>query len=82
MKPAISIRSRRIIPRPKIDGQRTFIRRRRFFSIRPIIRWYAVVNPKTLARERKIGPAYEETTEMGPLVNAEHFAFVNGWIEK
>jgi len=35
-----------------------------------------------LARERKIGPAYEESTEMGPLVNAEHYEFVNGWIEK
>jgi malonate-semialdehyde dehydrogenase (acetylating)/methylmalonate-semialdehyde dehydrogenase len=35
-----------------------------------------------LAKERKIGPAYDETTEMGPLVNAEHFAFVNEWIEK
>ncbi|MDX2343603.1 MAG: CoA-acylating methylmalonate-semialdehyde dehydrogenase [Acidimicrobiia bacterium] len=35
-----------------------------------------------LAQERTIGPAYEETTDMGPLVNAEHFAFVNEWIEK
>ena len=35
-----------------------------------------------LARDRKIGPAYDETTEMGPLVNAEHMAFVNDWIEK
>jgi len=35
-----------------------------------------------LARDRKIGPAYDETTEMGPLVNAEHFAFVNNWIER
>jgi malonate-semialdehyde dehydrogenase (acetylating)/methylmalonate-semialdehyde dehydrogenase len=35
-----------------------------------------------LAREQKIGPAYEESTDMGPLVNAEHYEFVNGWIEK
>ena len=35
-----------------------------------------------LAQERKLGPAYDETTDMGPLVNAEHFAFVNNWIEK
>lgn len=35
-----------------------------------------------LAQERKLGPAYDETTDMGPLVNAEHFAFVEGWIEK
>ena len=35
-----------------------------------------------LAKERKIGPAYEEGTEMGPLVNAEHLEFVHGWIDK
>ncbi len=35
-----------------------------------------------LAQERTIGPAYEETTDMGPLVNAEHKEFVTGWIEK
>ena len=35
-----------------------------------------------LAKDLKIGPAYDESTEMGPLVNAEHFAFVNGWIDK
>jgi len=35
-----------------------------------------------LAQQRTIGPAYEEKTDMGPLVNAEHLAFVNGWIEK
>ena len=45
---------RRIIPKPKINGQRTFVRRRLPFSRRPIIRWYAIINPKTLARERKI----------------------------
>jgi malonate-semialdehyde dehydrogenase (acetylating)/methylmalonate-semialdehyde dehydrogenase len=30
-----------------------------------------------LAKERKIGPAYDESTDMGPLVNAEHYEFVN-----
>ncbi len=35
-----------------------------------------------LASGLKIGPSYDETSEMGPLVNAEHMAFVNGWIEK
>jgi malonate-semialdehyde dehydrogenase (acetylating)/methylmalonate-semialdehyde dehydrogenase len=35
-----------------------------------------------LAKELRIGPAYEESTEMGPLVNAEHYEFVANWIEK
>ncbi len=35
-----------------------------------------------LAQERKLGPAYEETSDMGPLVNAEHREFVSGWIDK
>lgn len=35
-----------------------------------------------LARQRKIGPAWEESTEMGPLVNREHLEFVTGWIGK
>jgi malonate-semialdehyde dehydrogenase (acetylating)/methylmalonate-semialdehyde dehydrogenase len=35
-----------------------------------------------LAQERKIGPAYEEATDMGPLVNAEHKQFVTDWIAK
>jgi malonate-semialdehyde dehydrogenase (acetylating)/methylmalonate-semialdehyde dehydrogenase len=35
-----------------------------------------------LAQQRKIGPAWEESTEMGPLVNEEHRAFVTDWIEK
>ncbi len=34
-----------------------------------------------LASTRKIGPAYDESTEMGPLVNAEHLAFVNNWVD-
>jgi malonate-semialdehyde dehydrogenase (acetylating)/methylmalonate-semialdehyde dehydrogenase len=35
-----------------------------------------------LAAKRKMGPAWEETTELGPLVDAEHLRFVTGWIEK
>ena len=31
---------------------------------------------------RKIGPAYEESTELGPLVNAGHKDFVMNWIDK
>ncbi|MCU0281197.1 MAG: CoA-acylating methylmalonate-semialdehyde dehydrogenase [Acidimicrobiia bacterium] len=37
---------------------------------------------KELAAKRKMGPAWEESTELGPLVDAEHKAFVAGWIEK
>ena len=35
-----------------------------------------------LAKARKIGPAYEESTELGPLVNAGHKDFVLNWIDK
>jgi malonate-semialdehyde dehydrogenase (acetylating) / methylmalonate-semialdehyde dehydrogenase len=35
-----------------------------------------------LARDRKIGPAYEEDTDMGPLVNEGHKEFVLKWIDK
>lgn len=35
-----------------------------------------------LAQERKIGPAFEEDTEMGPLVNEGHKDFVVKWIEQ
>jgi len=35
-----------------------------------------------LAEDRKMGPAWEESTELGPLVNKEHQDFVAGWIEK
>jgi branched-chain amino acid transport system permease protein len=45
---------KRIISKPSIDGQRTFVRRRLPFSKKPIIKWYAVINPKNLIRERKI----------------------------
>jgi len=36
----------------------------------------------TIASERKIGPAWEESTELGPLVTSDHYDFVTGWIEK
>jgi len=35
-----------------------------------------------LAKDRKIGPAYEEDTDMGPLVNEGHKEFVLKWIDK
>jgi malonate-semialdehyde dehydrogenase (acetylating)/methylmalonate-semialdehyde dehydrogenase len=35
-----------------------------------------------LASQRHLGPAWAETTELGPLVNAEHKAFVTSWIDK
>ena len=34
------------------------------------------------AKERKIGPAYDKTSELGPLVTDQHRKFVTGWIEK
>ena len=35
-----------------------------------------------LAGDRRMGPAWEEGTELGPLVNEEHREFVTDWIEK
>jgi len=37
---------------------------------------------KKLMSELRVGPAYEKSSQMGPVVNAEHFAFVTNWIEK
>jgi len=34
------------------------------------------------AKELKVGPAYDKSTGMGPLVTAEHKKSVTGWIEK
>ncbi|HOL73196.1 MAG TPA: CoA-acylating methylmalonate-semialdehyde dehydrogenase [Bryobacteraceae bacterium] len=34
------------------------------------------------ARERKIGPAYDKTSELGPLVTEGHRKFVTDWIAK
>lgn len=33
-------------------------------------------------KQKKIGPAYDKTTDLGPLVTAEHRKFVTDWIEK
>jgi malonate-semialdehyde dehydrogenase (acetylating)/methylmalonate-semialdehyde dehydrogenase len=35
-----------------------------------------------LAEGRKMGPAWEAGTELGPLVNEEHLGFVTDWIER
>ena len=35
-----------------------------------------------LAGDRRMGPAWEEGTELGPLVNEEHRQFVTDWIQK
>jgi malonate-semialdehyde dehydrogenase (acetylating)/methylmalonate-semialdehyde dehydrogenase len=37
---------------------------------------------KKMMAELKVGPAYEKSSQMGPVVNAEHQAFVTNWIEK
>jgi malonate-semialdehyde dehydrogenase (acetylating)/methylmalonate-semialdehyde dehydrogenase len=37
---------------------------------------------KDLAVTRQMGPAWEESTELGPLVNQEHYEYVSGWIDK
>jgi malonate-semialdehyde dehydrogenase (acetylating)/methylmalonate-semialdehyde dehydrogenase len=34
------------------------------------------------AKERKIGPAYDRTSELGPVVTDRHRKSVSGWIEK
>jgi malonate-semialdehyde dehydrogenase (acetylating)/methylmalonate-semialdehyde dehydrogenase len=35
-----------------------------------------------LASERRMGPAWEEETELGPVVNQEHYDYVSRWIDK
>jgi malonate-semialdehyde dehydrogenase (acetylating) / methylmalonate-semialdehyde dehydrogenase len=35
-----------------------------------------------LAKEIKMGPAWEPETQLGPVCTAEHLEFVTGWIEK
>ncbi len=37
---------------------------------------------KKFMSELKVGPAYEKWSQMGPVVNAEHRAFVSNWIAK
>jgi len=34
------------------------------------------------AKALKVGPAYDKATALGPVVNAEHQKFVEGWIQK
>lgn len=34
------------------------------------------------ARELKVGPAYDKSTGLGPVINARHKAFVADWIDK
>jgi malonate-semialdehyde dehydrogenase (acetylating)/methylmalonate-semialdehyde dehydrogenase len=36
----------------------------------------------TMMKELKIGPAYDKTSQLGPLVNAEHRQSVINWIQK
>ena len=36
---------------------------------------------KKYVSEMKLGPAYEKTTDMGPVVNQGHLEFVENWIE-
>jgi malonate-semialdehyde dehydrogenase (acetylating)/methylmalonate-semialdehyde dehydrogenase len=35
-----------------------------------------------MMRELKIGPAYDKTSQLGPVVNAEHRASIEAWIQK
>ncbi|HTZ52841.1 MAG TPA: aldehyde dehydrogenase family protein, partial [Spirochaetia bacterium] len=37
---------------------------------------------KKMMSELKVGPAYEKTTQLGPVVNAEHRESIVKWIEK
>jgi malonate-semialdehyde dehydrogenase (acetylating)/methylmalonate-semialdehyde dehydrogenase len=41
-----------------------------------------IARVRELAAGLKLGPAYEQSTELGPLINAGHRAFVLDWIEK
>jgi len=41
-----------------------------------------VASLKKLMSELRVGPAYEKSSQMGPLVNAEHRRFVSDWIAK
>jgi malonate-semialdehyde dehydrogenase (acetylating)/methylmalonate-semialdehyde dehydrogenase len=37
---------------------------------------------KKFLSELKVGPAYDKSSQMGPVVNEEHLRFICGWIEK
>ncbi|MCL2863969.1 MAG: CoA-acylating methylmalonate-semialdehyde dehydrogenase [Lachnospiraceae bacterium] len=41
-----------------------------------------VVKLKELASNLKIGPAYDKSTQLGPVVNADHKKYVSDWIQK
>jgi malonate-semialdehyde dehydrogenase (acetylating)/methylmalonate-semialdehyde dehydrogenase len=41
-----------------------------------------VVRVKEMAAALRLGPAYEKSTDLGPLINAAHRDSVLGWIEK
>ncbi len=41
-----------------------------------------VARLKAMAVALKLGPAYEKSTDLGPLINAGHRQFVLGWIQK
>jgi malonate-semialdehyde dehydrogenase (acetylating)/methylmalonate-semialdehyde dehydrogenase len=41
-----------------------------------------VARVKEMAAALKLGPAYEKSTDLGPLINAGHRGFVLDWIEK
>lgn len=36
----------------------------------------------TMMKELRVGPAYDKTSQMGPVVNEEHRQFVSNWIQK
>lgn len=35
-----------------------------------------------MMKDLKVGPAYEKTSQLGPVVNADHKKFIEGWIQK
>ncbi len=37
---------------------------------------------RTMMQELKVGPAYDKSSQLGPLVNAEHRASVHAWVDK
>ena len=51
-------------------------------AVEEVIADELVVTIADLASQRRIGPAWEPSTDMGPLVNDEHRRFVAQWIEK
>lgn len=37
---------------------------------------------KKVMSELRVGPAYDKSSQLGPVVNAEHKKFVSDWIQK